>query len=89
MEFPDIPETKPWANRELLPAKPDWEAVIARAVEAGKDVPEVLWAAPGEVRALRLAHTPGAGGATWDPNKPLDGFYSCTVAVQEAASAVG
>ena len=57
VEFPELPAVEakwPAAAEKAVAAKGpvDWDAVIERATEAGKAVPEVAWAVPGEKAAM-------------------------------------
>lgn len=58
-EFPEagpaLSALPAWSGVESLkqPAKPEWDAVITRALAAGASVPEVLWLTPGAAAATQ------------------------------------
>lgn len=79
-DFPEIPAVKAqWTAAAAAAVKVkgpiDWDKIIAGAVEAGKAVPEVAWAVPGEkAAAVTLEHFLGRRLKLYehrnDPAKP-------------------
>ena len=56
-DFPPTPRPAPWTAAQ--PASIDWDALIAQALAAGSEVPEVAWAVPGEAAARRMLEGDG------------------------------